>query len=355
MYDIVIVGAGPAGANLARLIGNQHKVLLMDKRDLENESSSKPAKCCGGLLAPDAQKMIAKLGLGIPKEVLVDPQLFAVRAIDLTNHLERLYQRFYFNMDRERFDKWLVSLLPSDVERKFGSLFKDFSEMPGGYEIRYHHNGREKMLKTRIIVGADGAFSKLRRCIGNDVQPPETYVAIQEWLECSDPMPYFTAVFDEEISDFYSWIIPKGDHLLLGSALRPGENPWEKFDMLKTKLTGQGFLLHEKTKTEGAYIYRPRRPSQLYTGRDGLALVGEAAGAISPSSAEGISYALKSSLYLAQSLQGGLDGFLDRYKRKVKDIRINLCMKNVKSPAMYHPAIRRWIMKSGLLSITHGL
>jgi geranylgeranyl reductase len=41
MYDIVIIGAGPAGANLARLIGNQYKVLLMDKRDFENESAQK--------------------------------------------------------------------------------------------------------------------------------------------------------------------------------------------------------------------------------------------------------------------------------------------------------------------------
>lgn len=30
-------------------------------------------KCCGGLLSPDVQKMIAKLGLGIPKDILVGP------------------------------------------------------------------------------------------------------------------------------------------------------------------------------------------------------------------------------------------------------------------------------------------
>lgn len=68
MYDIAIVGSGPAGANLARLIGDKYRVLLIDKRDLENENPKNLSnKCCGGLLAPDAQKMIAKLGLGIPK------------------------------------------------------------------------------------------------------------------------------------------------------------------------------------------------------------------------------------------------------------------------------------------------
>lgn len=159
MYDIVIVGSGPAGANLARLIGDKYKVLLIDKRDLENDNpKNKANKCCGGLLAPDAQKMIAKLGLGISKDILVNPQLFAVRVIDLTNNLERLYQRFYFNMDRDKFDRWLVSLLPAGVDKKFNSFFRNFAEIPGGFEIKYINNGQEISSKTRVIVGADGGL-----------------------------------------------------------------------------------------------------------------------------------------------------------------------------------------------------
>jgi flavin-dependent dehydrogenase len=352
MYDIVIVGAGPAGSNLARLIGEKYKVLIIDRRDLENENTKGSVnKCCGGLLAPDAQKMIAKLGLGIPKDVLVEPQLFAVRTIDLANNLERLYQRYYYNMDREKFDRWLVSLLPTGVDKKFNSLFKSFAEIPGGYEIRYIDNGQEISVKTKVIVGADGAFSKLRRSISEDINIPDTYISIQEWFECPNKIPYFTAIFDEEISDFYSWMIPKENCLVLGSTLRPKENAREKHELLKSKLTKLGFNFDNKVKTEGAYIYRPRKLSQLYAGRDGIALVGEAAGAISPSSAEGISYALKSSLYLAQSLEAGIDGFLYRYKQKLSDIKLNLLIKNLKSPAMYNPFLRQLAMRSGLQSI----
>ncbi len=352
MYDIIVVGAGPAGANLARLIGEKYKILLIDKRDLENENPKNLTnKCCGGLLSPDAQKIIAKLNLGIPKDVLVDPQLFAVRTIDLTNNIERLYQRFYHNMDREKFDRWLVSLLPSGVDKKFNSLFKGVTETPEGYEVKYIHNGQEITARTRIVVGADGAFSKVRRSISNDVNIPETYISIQEWFQCSCPMPYFTAIFDEEISDFYSWVIPKDNYLILGSALKPKDNTREKFNKLKTKLTQLGFNFDNKIKTEGAFIYRPKKPAHFYVGKDNIALIGEAAGAISPSSAEGISYALKSSLYLAESLEGGLDGFLERYKQKVKDIKLNLLMKNLKSPVMFNPFLRQLAMKSGLQSI----
>jgi flavin-dependent dehydrogenase len=352
MYDIVIVGSGPAGANLARLIGNKYKVLLIDKRDLENNNPKNLInKCCGGLLAPDAQKMIAKLGLGIPKDILVNPQLFAVRTIDLTNHLERLYQRFYFNIDREKFDRWLVSIIPATVDKRFNSIFKNYAEIPGGYEVKYVYEGQELSAKTRVIIGADGAISKIRKSIGKDINIPEKYISIQEWFECPFPIPYFTAIFDEEISDFYSWIIPKENYLLLGAALRPRENTREKYDILKVKLTQLGYNFDKKIKTEGAYINRPNQLSQFYLGRDGIALVGEAAGAISPSSAEGISYALKSSLYLAESLEDGMDGFLDRYKQKAKDIKLNLLIKNLKSPAMYHPFLRKLAMKSGLQSI----
>lgn len=352
MYDIAIIGAGPSGSTLARLLGDRYKVLLLDKRDFENESSKKSVfKCCGGLLAPDAQKMIAKLGLGLPKNILVDPQLFAVRTIDITNNMERLYQRFYFNMDREKFDKWLVSIVPSSIDKKFNSIFKGFEKIQEGYILRFIQNEKEVSVKTKIIVGADGAFSGIRRMLCKNGNFPETYVSIQEWFESTQNMPYFTAIFAEEISDFYSWIIPKENHILLGSALKLKDNPRQKFDLLKSKLTKMGFDFDKKAKTEGAYIYRPRRISQLFAGIDNIALIGEAAGAISPSSAEGFSYAFKTALYLSESLEAGIDGFMDRYNHKLNKLKFNLFIKNTKSPAMFNPVLRKLVMKSGLQSL----
>ncbi|MBN1891922.1 MAG: FAD-binding protein [Clostridiales bacterium] len=352
MYDVTIIGAGPAGANLARLIGDRYKVLLIDKRAPGNGADPRPdSKCCGGLLAPDAQAMIARLGLGIPKEVLVDPQLFAVRTIDLDNSLERLYQRFYFNMDRGKFERWLISTLPEAVEQRFGCVFQDYTEIAYGYEIRYTRGEEKFSAETKVLVGADGACSKVRRSLFGDKGAPEKYIAIQEWFECKSPMPYFTAIFDHDITDFYAWVIPKDGQILFGAALRPGKDASEKFERLKEKLTCLGFCFDNRARTEGAYIYRPTRASRFSPGQDNIALIGEASGAISPSSAEGISYALRTSLHLAESLEKGLSGFLSRYSKKTRKVRFNLLLKNLKSPAMYVPILRRFAMKSGLKSI----
>jgi len=352
MYDVIIIGAGPAGANLARLIGNKYQVLLIEKRDLEIENPNRRLrKCCGGLLAPDAQKMIVRLGLGIPKDLLVDPQLFAVRTIDLSNNLERLYQRFYTTWTgKNSTDGWFPLFRPG-LSKGTMLFLKALPKYRAAMRLAIFTMGRNCPPKTRVLVGADGASSKLRRLISPDANTPQKYIAIQEWFACSNTMSYYTAIFDEEITDFYSWIIPKDEYLLLGAALKPRENPREKYELLKRKLTRFGFEFAHKVKTEGAFILRPRKASQFYTGRDNIAFIGEAAGAISPSSAEGISYALKSSLYLAQSLEEGLDGFLDRYQKKVKELRFNLLRKILKSPAMYHPMLRYWAMKSGLQSI----
>ncbi len=158
MYDIAIIGAGPAGATLARLLAKDYKVLLLERRQLIKPVEGCFEKCCGGLIAPDAQQMLAKLGLGVPKEILVGPQLFTVRTIDIQNDIERYYQRHYINIDRERFDQWLVSLIPTAVDTRCGALFKGFFGRTGYCQVAFRHGGKSTREKPKYLVGADETF-----------------------------------------------------------------------------------------------------------------------------------------------------------------------------------------------------
>lgn len=81
--------------------------------------------------------MLGKMGLAVPKKVLVDPQMFLVRTIDFDNYLESYYQRFYFNMDRLMFDEWLLSIVPDNVDLALGCRFTSLIESSDGYELAF--------------------------------------------------------------------------------------------------------------------------------------------------------------------------------------------------------------------------
>jgi len=359
LYDVAVVGAGPAGATLARLLGERQRVLLVDMRRLDQAPENDVrVKACGGLIAPQAQKAMAEAGLGLPLDVLVGPQLFAVRTFDLLHNIEQFYQRFYINVDRERFDRWVVSLVPSGVDTRFGVRLRSVERLSdGGFQLTLLEGADELVFRAKVLVGADGARSFVRRWAFPDRPSPREYIARQEWYEVGDSMPYYTAVFDPEVTDFYGWTIPKGRHLLLGVALEPQKSVQERFDLLKGRLEkGLGMAFGPPVRREGAFIYRALSVKQTIAGAASVALIGEAAGFISPSSAEGLSYAIKSATLLAESLGSGLEGFEARYSRLTRGIRFNIWYKNRKGLGMYNPLLRRVAMKSdfGGLTVAKG-
>lgn len=355
MYDIAIIGGGPAGATLARLVGKRYRVLLLEKRTFKAPLYNGIQKCCGGLIAPDAQKMLASFGLGLPKSVILSPQMFAVRTIDMDNKIERLYQRHYINIDREEFDKWLETKIPAAVDIVNGCLYKSHEVYRDCVKLKYIKDNKEYEVKTKLLIGADGAYSKVRRNSYPDHEAPKEYIAIQEWFQTKQNVDYYGAIFDSEITDFYSWIIPKEDNIIVGSALIPNDNVHEKFDLLKHKLEKYGFELNNSIRRNGAFMLRPSSLNQLITGHGRVGLIGEAAGFISPSSAEGLSYAFKSALALSKAVSHRIEGWSDDYYKYTAGLRANILLKNIKAPFMYNKQLRGCVMKSGLMSISKNM
>lgn len=353
MYDFTIVGSGPAGATFARILGKNCKILVLDRRRLDKTADlgqkNGLEKCCGGLIAPDAQQALAGMGLGVPRQVLVGPQLFTVRTIDIPNKLERHYQRHYINIDREKFDAWLVSLLPAEVDIRQGVSLKHFEQQAAGIRLAYTAQGREYTAETKYLIGADGAASTVRKRLKPGPEPVK-YMALQEWFKVRKNTAYYSAIFDPDITDFYSWTIPKEEFLLVGSALIPQDNVIQRFELLKEKLGSLGFELGETVKRNGAYILRPAGAKQICLGRENVLLIGEAAGWISPTSAEGLSYAFRSALALAKSYKENPQALLERYRRNTRRLRLNILMKNAKAPFMFQPGLRKLALRSGVMS-----
>lgn len=354
-YDIVIVGAGPAGATLARLLPNNYRILIVDKKAIEEGIDHRTMKCCGGLLSESAQKIMAQMGLNLPSEVLVEEQPFRLSVMDLHYPIGGIYQKHYYNMDRAKFEEWLISLIPEEVEKRGQTVVKDFHRCQNGVELvlRCRKRNYDQVIRAAMVVAADGASSIFRNRLYPDLEYPK-YVALQEWYENVDKIDHYAAIVDEEITDFYGWYIPKGDAVILGAAFdldkTPG-TPNERLKLLKEKMENRGMKFGERILREGCEIIRPTN-NRVVTGNRRIALIGEAGGFISPSSSEGFSYAFRTAIMLSKAIRKkGLRNFADCYAKRAAALKRNIVLRNLKSAGMYHPITRRLVLKTGIGSI----
>ncbi|MDR1506455.1 MAG: FAD-binding protein [Treponema sp.] len=343
MYDIAIIGLGPAGATLARLLGGNRKIIAIDSK------GSKINKCCGGLLSPDAQKILAQFDLCLPKDVLVDPQIFSVKTMDFDNNLERFYQRYYMNMDRARFDNFLISLIPGEVEICAGSVCGKIEKENNIYRFMFKTNGTERIERAKIIIGADGANSIVRKTFYRK-NKINTYISIQEWYDDRTNSPFYSCIFDKSITDSYCWTISKDNYFIIGGAF-PVKDSGARFEALKEKIRNSGIALKKPVKREGCLVVFNKNIGSVCTGRAGVYLAGEAAGMISPSSLEGISYSMDSAKILAGVLNENHGKIGRTYFIRTLGIRMKLFLKVLKMPFMYNGFLRKLVMKSGLQAI----
>ena len=346
IYDIIVIGAGPAGSTFARIVSKSNKkVLLIDN---ENENNKKP---CGGLLAPDAQKELGHYDLVIPSDILVSPQIFSVKTIDLNTKRIKYYQRYYLNMDRYKFDKNLISLIPKKVAIKNGRCI-DIIKEDNLFIVSVKYKDKIETYKTHFVVGADGCSSIVRRKFYKD--KVMKYMAIQEWYKCKDKSnSFYSCIFDKKTSSSCSWLIHKDEYLIYGGAFDL-KNSKEKFEIQKEKLSK--FLklnLLNVYKKEACLVYRPKHFCDFITGKNGAYLIGEAAGFISASSFEGISSAIKSGSILANIFNKYNDKnkITRKYKFKTIKLKIKLRLKVIKRWFMYNELVRNIIMKLGISSI----
>lgn len=348
-YDILVIGGGPAGATFVREIARMRddiKIMLVDAKPKTG------SKVCGGLLAPDAQKVLAQFDLSLPKSVLADPQIFDVRTLDLFSDIGRNYQRHYLNMDRGAFDEWLISLISNSADVVFGRCTEICACNDGGFCVTVECDGEKEQILADRIVGADGACSMVRKQFFTP--PKKQYVAIQEhFLDIGTNVANYSCVFDPVTSPSCSWTIRKNGYVIFGGAFEK-KDCRQAYETQKQRFEKSlGHSLGDAVKREACLVTSVRSYKDFALGKNGCFLIGEAAGFISSSSFEGISSAFLSGKYLADSFKENatFEKVLKTYKRKTLKLRLKLFLKTFKRAILFSPFLRKMIMKSGLCSI----
>lgn len=275
----------------------------------------------------------------MPGGVRVQPEPRFVHALDIESGREQTYRRDYWSVDRSRFDSWLLELASRRASFRPGLQFRSATRDRDGWLVTLREADRERCIRCRRLVGADGATSAVRGFLCGNRQLPERLIALQVTLPPCPALTRQEVIFSDRLTDFYAWAIPKPGCVLVGSAFSDPHRARPAFAELTSTMCRRYGIENRPLARAGRALSRPRRAAELCAGDRGALLAGEAAGLVSPSSGEGISYALQSGRAAARALAAADP---DRaYAAAFRAIARRVCAKLIKARIIRTPWTRR--------------
>jgi len=321
LYDLIVVGAGPAGASAARTAAQQGlKTLLLEKDKLPRN------KLCGGGVTP---KVIKLLGFSLPDEL-----------IEYTARSTRIHVGSgCFNFESDRALVYMTSRTKldsflADKAVEAGAELKD-----GTPAQRIETNGSHIQVKTsrgsfegRLIIGADGMGGPTAGYgqLYDRWKPHEVAYAIESEVPVGEtgvqdfvgPESYFDIYFGVSAAG-YGWVFPKDDHLTVGvgcrlSRLRDAHALFDGF----VKQIPQ--LRRREVPRPQAHLIPLGGIAKVPLATNRILLAGDSGGFAEPLLGEGIYFAILGAQLAAQTAaeacqtdRFGKD-FLERYGRRCR-------------------------------------
>ena len=309
-FDVVMAGAGPAGAWALKHLPEGTRALLVDAAN--PLKSSRDGKLCGGMLTAQAQALLPE----IPLEIRAEPFKTKLEYHDLDTGARARYPVDYANCHRNLLDEWL---LRQALDKREGEV--EYS--PGTHVTALQ--SEEQTVRIRLGDGREVMCSRFLDCTGwrqvsrhaLGVPTAPYYHALQAECALSSPYPYYITVFATEWTPFFGWFIPKSETTgEIGAAFDSDRRdpPGEMLAPLMKHLRERG-LEFEPGRIRGCRLTCPRKASDIWAGQGRVLACGEAAGMVSPSSGDGISYALASGKSAAQAVGLPVEAALEEYRR----------------------------------------
>jgi geranylgeranyl reductase family protein len=297
--EVIVVGAGPAGATAARLLAAWGiSVLLLERCRLPRY------KPCGGAITKRTIQFLAPLDISPVIETWV--RKLVVQSPNGESFTTNLPEGLIATVMRDKFDTYLTDVaILAGAKLKSGELVLRCEQKTDGVEVTTT-SGTYRCL---ALIGADGANSVVAEQMG--LKPKRRAVSIVAELS-----PEAKERWDDSIHllfpfslNGYAWCFPKGNHLSAGIYTRLPQIPdWRGW--LHRYLAN--LELHDcldRRKIRGHTIPIADKHSVFHKGR--VIVVGDAAGVADPFTGEGISWAIYTAKLAAAFVRAFLEGEKD--------------------------------------------
>ena len=321
MFDVIVIGAGPAGAAAAKALADSgYKVLIAERMKLPRYKS------CSGVLIKKSMELVKQyFSQDIPQKVMCTP--FDNHGMIFTDDKGREYafKQDGINVWRSSFDNWLTeNAVAAGAELRDGTAVTDCEQADGYVDI--HLNSDEAYTEqARYVIDCEGVTSVVKRkLLGTSSPIVTTFQTFNIGKIDLDPH-YFYAYLQPELSEYDAWFNVKDDMLVLGVAVKDTKKIPQYYSSFIKYMEEKHGLVTEKTVKQERWIMPHILPGcKIDHGVGRILFAGEAAGFLAPMG-EGISAGMESGHSAASAVSAHPDdpaAVLEEYRQRTKSLKV---------------------------------
>ena len=301
-YDIIIVGAGPAGSTLARALEDSGKrVLIIDKQAFPRD------KTCAGWVTP---AVMASLDID-PGKYSVGRTLQPIRRFRIGMMGQSAVENDHrdivsYGIRRCEFDDYLLDR--AECEKQLATAVKSINRNNGNWVIN-------DQWQAPLLVGAGGHFCPVARLLGDGPGKHETVVAAKEVefemtpeqaraCEARGDTPELW--FCRDLKG-YAWVFRKGSYLNIGLGREDNHRLSDHLEAFVEEMKQSGRIPSDLPGRFKGHAYLLYAHANRPLVDDGVLLIGDAAGLAYTQSGEGIRPAIESALMAANVIKAATD------------------------------------------------
>ncbi|HEY6138686.1 MAG TPA: geranylgeranyl reductase family protein [Thermoanaerobaculia bacterium] len=315
LWDVAVVGCGPAGATAALCLARQGvRVIAFDKQSFPRE------KVCGDGLMPDALRVLTRLGL-IDR---VRASAFAANRLILYSPSQIALPIAMQALVMKRFD--LDAIIAGAAAEAGATIEQGRVENVSVEADRVSLSVSGRVVSARTLVLATGADTRLLEQAGMVTRKIASGVAVRQYIRSTAAIDDLVVSFERQLVPGYAWIFPTGNgeyNIGCGVVYRDGERnapplheALQRFlrECEPARAISAGMI--SATRVAGATLRSGLRGAEFARTPNVLA-IGETIGCTLPVSGEGIGKAMETGEIAAAAIAAAPDAPAAEYHRRI--------------------------------------